>query len=441
MATSGYKTTNVAAAAGSYTDGVRLRLRWEELSQSVANNTTKIRLYLQVITGQYGQMIGTAPQTWKITCGGASDSGTWTIQQGDNTTRTIGTLDVTIKHDADGTGDFTASASASFNMNFNGWVGTKSVSGLTGALETIPRASTPSITGSTMGSAIKIKTNRASTSFTHTIKYNFQGHQAIIDEDVGASVTWTPAVETFAPWLTDATQATCTIICNTYQGTKLIGTKEVEFKLKIPSSVVPSISSVTPSDASGFLATYGAYVQNKSSVKVAVSAAGIHGSTIAKYAISMDGLKATANNAVLGSPQNTGERTITATVTDSRGRTATATATIDVAEYFEPSLSSLTAYRVDTSTMEEDDESTTIYAYFDATFCNINNSGTNILASKIEYSLMGYNQYTTVQQWSDTATGSTGSTTASHGITIPNMSEAKAYSIRITATDILGGKT
>lgn len=442
MATSGSKYINVAdTTSGSYTQGVRLLVEWEERSQSVANNRTTIRITLRIVTGTYGAMYGSAPQTWKISCSGESESGSFTIQQGNNTTRTLGHLDVTIPHNNDGTKSFTASVSASFNMDFNGWVGTVKGS-ITGTLDTIPRASTPSVSGVLqLGNEITIKTNRASTKFTHTLKWEWAGKSGTIDTDVGASTTWTPAIATFAPYLTDATSDTCTIVCDTYSGATKIGTKEKTFKLAIPGSVMPSMSSAVVDDAEGLLDMYGAYILNKSSVVVQITAAGIYGSTIKKYEGTMDGVTATGNPVALGVPTQTGERSITVKVTDTRGRAVSATRKINVVDYFAPAFASLVAFRADPETMEEEDESTTVYAYFDANFCNVNGSNVNILSSQVKYRQSNTESWTTVQQWSDTALGSGASMSVSHGITIPNCSESNRYEILFSMTDLLGSTT
>lgn len=438
MATSGSATVNVASAGGSYANGVRLRLSWEERSQSVANNTTTVRFTLQVITGQYGAMQGSAQQTWKISCAGKSTSGHFTIQQGNSTTKTLETWDVVIKHESDGTGSFSATFSASFNMNFNGWVGTKSGS-LKGTLERIARASTPSVSGTLrLGSAITIKTNRASSSFTHTLRWSWAGHSGTIATGVGASTTWTPSIATFAPYLTDATSATCTITCVTYSGSTNIGSKTKTFTLSIPTSVRPSISAVALSDSTGLHGTYGSYVQNMSNITAAITASGSYGSTISSYRTTMDGITASGRNAALGKPANSGTRKVAATVTDSRGRTATMTVNASVVPYTAPSVTSASAYRYDAATGQEDDESTTARAEFTASWWNIAGAGTNTLTSTIYYRAKGSSSWTQIGQWHDNPTGGAVACTASHSATVSNASETSRYEFRMVLSDAVG---
>lgn len=83
------------------------------------------------------------------------------------------------------------------------------------ALTTIPRASTPSVSGTTIGSTMTITTNRASSSFTHTLTYSIGSYSGTIATGVGASTTWTiPA--TLANAIPNNTSGTLSISCTTY---------------------------------------------------------------------------------------------------------------------------------------------------------------------------------------------------------------------------------
>lgn len=442
MASYGSTWLNVAAASGSYDSGVRILAEWSTVSQSVANNSSVIRITLKIVTGQWGAMYGSATQWANVNCAGWNQSSSYTIQQGSNQTRQIFAGEWTIGHNTDGSGSFWADFNASFNMSFNGWVGTVYGS-ISGTLDTIPRASTPSVSGTLeMGSEITIKTNRAASIFTHTLKYNFQNHQAVIAENVTDSTTWTPDLETFAPWLTNAGEADCKIICNTYNGSQLIGTKEITFKLRVPPSVMPTMSSVFIGDAEGLFGLYGnAYVQNKSSVYVTISAAGVYGSTIAKYEATMDGVTATGNPVALGTPSQTGSRTITVKVTDTRGRSVSATRTITVAEYFAPSISAASAYRYNTMTEDEDDESTTVLASLTASACNVNLAGANTLKTEIYSRLKNADEWTPAEEWVESTVGQSMTYTATHSDQIAGCSEANRYEFRFVASDGLGGST
>ena len=110
--------------------------------------------------------------------------------------------------------------------------------------------------------------------------------------------------------------------------------------LTVPSSVVPTISSVTLEE--GTPSGFGVYVKSLSTVKATVSAAGAYSSTVANIVVKVGNNSYTANSsgvAVSEILQTYGSISVVTTVTDSRGRTATDTKTITVYDYFQPTIS------------------------------------------------------------------------------------------------------
>ena len=409
---------------------VQLRLSWSQVSQDVANNRTTIRLTLQVVTNQYGAMYGSASLPWSISCNGQSVSGTWTIQTGANQTRTIRSWDVTIGHNSDGTKNFSASASVTFNMNFNGWVGAKGVN-VSGTLNTIPRASAPSVSGTKqLGSKLTISTNRKSSAFTHTVKWSWAGKSGTIASNVGASCTWTPSVATFAPYLPNAGSATCTITCDTYNGGTKIGTKTTSFTLSIPSSVTPSVSAVTVTDTEGYQAKYGGLVSGKSHITIKVTGVGVYGSTIKSYGkkYNKNSEQSNTTGSFTDAPQAVGSIPIVGSVTDSRGRKASKSITVTVLAYDAPSLSGTTAAR------PPNDESSTVRVTVKGSTTNLGGKNTNTATVKIDRRQQGTSAWTQVNS-------------ADRGITwnytldIGGLSSDSVWEIRVTATDQLGTVT
>lgn len=114
-------------------------------------------------------------------------------------------------------------------------------------LPTIYRASVPSVgredggllSTATMGSKVYIYTNRKSSSFTHTLKYDFGPvHGVTINTGVGASYEW--KIPDLAQYCDNATSGECTITCITYNGSTKVGEETCEVTLKVPEA-----SSVT----------------------------------------------------------------------------------------------------------------------------------------------------------------------------------------------------
>ena len=199
-----------------------------------------------------------------------------------------------------------------------------------------PSASSTSVD---MGSTVTIYTNRVSTATTHTILYTFGNTSGTIGTNVGASVSWTPAL-TLASVIPGAISGSCTITCQSYNGGVLTGTRTCALTLKVPPTVVPSISSVTVSDANSTVAAkIGAYVKMLSTLSVEITAAGSYGSTVSSCRTSLDGVNYTqASFTCTKCLSTSGDLTLTVTVTDSRGRTATYTETLTVLDYSYPSI-------------------------------------------------------------------------------------------------------
>lgn len=154
--------------------------------------------------------------------------------------------------------------------------------------------------------------------------------------------------EDLANSITDATSATLTIGLNTYNGSTQIGTTQtVNVKVTVPSSVKPSISSVTVSEAvSEIQSGYGVYIQGKSKLHIVTDASGAYSSTISAIKHTIGGTDYTAKaNYTSGLITVSGDVSIVTTVTDTRGRTASKTTTITVYAYEAPKITKFTAIR------------------------------------------------------------------------------------------------
>ena len=128
--------------------------------------------------------------------------------------------------------------------------------------------------------------------------------------------------------------------------------------IKLPDSIRPTITSVTPSDKEGHRDFFGVYIGTKSILQASVEASGIYGSTITKVAYQIDNLSVSTTDpdstTLIGQIDQSGSRTLKTTVTDSRGRTAVRNTTITVVPYVLPSVTA-TANRWDTSSGDYDD--------------------------------------------------------------------------------------
>lgn len=344
MAKSGSITTNES-------HGRSVKLSWSLSSQSVENNQSTLSWS---ITGAGSASGWVMTGGFKAVINGTTVYSTSTdtrIQLYNGTSVASGTTKIT--HNADGT--------KSFSLSIEAGVYTYAVSVTasgTHTLDTIPRASTVSATNTNLNSASTITISRASSSFTHTLTYSFGSTTGtIVSKTTSTSVSWTPAL-TLANQIPNAVSGTCTITCDTYNGSTKIGSKTCTLTLTVPASVKPTMTSVTATRVDGDVpAAWAIYVQNKSKATVTINgAAGAYGSTISSYSISGGGYSSTASSFTTGLLAASGTITFTAKVTDSRGRVSDAkTVSISVVAYSAPSFSSYISQRATSAGVINDD--------------------------------------------------------------------------------------
>lgn len=339
MATSGYIQKD---ASFGY-----VRLAWSEASQSIANNTTTINYTLSIYRSS--SINSTASKDYSIKINGVTvASGTNTI--GGSGTKTLKTGSTTISHNADGTKSFSYSFSQEIGITWSGSsIGTLSQSG-TGTLDTIPRATTPTLSASSveLGKTITISTPRASSSFTHKLTYKIGTQTGTIASSATTSYTWTIPLS-LANAIPSATSGTVTITCQTLNGSTSIGSKSVSFKVTVPSSVVPSCSVAVSDSDTTYNTKFGAYVQNKSKAKVVVTASGAYSSTIKTYKTTINGVSYNSASFTSNTLTKSGTIAITTVVTDSRGRTKSVTTNISVLAYEAPKITSFNCNRADST--------------------------------------------------------------------------------------------
>lgn len=210
---------------------------------------------------------------------------------------------------------------------------------ITITFEDVVSLPTVSSSSASLGSALTISTNRSNNAATHTLSYRFGNASGLIGSDVGDAVSWTPPLS-LASEIPSATSGVCTITCNSFINGKMTGSRTCTVTLTVPSTVVPSISSVILQDTNETVAAkIGAFVKSLSTLSVTITAEGVYGSSISSYRTMLDGVTYTAASFTASKKlAAAGDMTLTVSVTDSRGRTATYTSTIQVLDYAVPSI-------------------------------------------------------------------------------------------------------
>ncbi len=251
-----------------------------------------------------------------------------------------------VPHNADGSKTVTVSASFTNNIQPKSGSASGSVT-----LTTIARASQPSCITypentqdvGDFGDTISIHCNRKSSAFTHTVRYKFGEQSGTIAEDVGTGTTWTIPL-TLMNLIPNAVKGSGTIYLDTYNGTKLIGTKSCGFTATVPESIEPSCT-MTLEDITGTDDTYGSPVQNLSKIKITINPTTAYSSPIKAYKITANGNTYTTASATTDVLKTAGNSEVTVTVTDSRGRSASASYTMNVQAYAKPTITKLVVAR------------------------------------------------------------------------------------------------
>lgn len=320
-------------------------------SQDVATNRSLLylTLYVDDPTG-YGSWSVT-PMSWSAKVGANNLSGSFAYDFRNYNRYTLyNSAGVWVTHNSDGT------LTVPFSFSFAG--GTtlgKASASSSMVLPTIARASVPTFepTASlTAGEATTIALHRRNAGFTHTVTYSFQGQTGTIaTKSTLGDLPWTPPLSLLDA-IPNAESASGSISTITYTAAgATVGTVVTPFTLSVPEAATPTIGGITLSDNNTAVASaIGAYVQGASQLKWTVTgAAGVYGSTIASTQVTIDNVTQSGTTGVSAVLGKSGTYTVTARVTDSRGRVATRTQNVSVLAYSPPKITSLLAQRADSN--------------------------------------------------------------------------------------------
>ena len=416
-----------SSAMSTTNDKIKYTITITQNSRNTTANTSNVTVSVRVYRTNTGY---TTYGTGTVYCTIDGTQYTEAITSSDKITSSgivLFSKTLNIAHNADGTKTLTVSARITHDQF------SSSNQSYPQTLTAIPRATTPTVSATSvnMGASITINMPRASSSFDHTLTYKFGSATGTIGSDLGTSKAWTVPLS-LASQIPSGTSGTCTITCKTYNGSTLIGTKTVSFTAKVPSSVVPTISSVAVADTNtAYAAQFGNLVQGKSKAKFTITAAGAYGSTITAYKTVIEGKTYTGAAPTTAVLTGSGNATATITVTDSRGRTATFEKTINRIPYAAPKITSFEAHRTDAEgAVNYEGSNASITAAF--TISSANEKNTH--SYKIEYKVQSATTWTTLAE----GTGYTYSkTTVTGAVFDPN----NAYDIRLTVKDYFGSIT
>lgn len=255
-----------------------------------------------------------------------------------------------------------------------------------GEIPTIPRATTPTLSASSVacGSNITINLPRHSSSFTHRISYKIGGKdKGTITTNAGTSFAWT--VPNLGSYMPNSTGVWVVLRVETMSGSTVIGYKDIGFTATAPSSWVPTASISSIAEATANLATqFGGYVQSKSTLRVKSAGSGSNGSSISSYVVTIQGRKYNGTDITSAAISASGTVPVTLTVTDSRGRTASKTQNVTVLAYSPPQITVSSVARTS-------DEATTATCTYNFSIASVNSKNTKAF----------YIQYLNGSTWTD----------------------------------------
>lgn len=335
------------AVSGNYSTSNPYIIYWIEVitnSQSISNNRSNVTVkvhFKRTNTGYTTYGTGTC----YCTINGTEYAAAVTLSHKITSSGIVlFSKSLNIPHNADGTKSLSVSAKIEHNAPLN-----SSYHGTSFTLNTIPRKSTiTSISGNTIGSTVSVSISRASSNFTHNVYFIFGSINRLVGSGIGTSCSFTPPLSD-AQQIPNNTSGTATIKVITYSGSTKLGEDTKTVTIKVPSSVVPTMTSLSATRVDGTVpSVWGIYVKTKSKATLTINGAcGALGSTIKSYSISGGGFSSTTSSFTTGYLNTAGIITFIATITDSRGRTATKSCSINVVDYATPTIINIISQRCD----------------------------------------------------------------------------------------------
>lgn len=315
---------------------ISAKLTWKAEQSSAGNysDVTATLTYSRTNTGY------TTQGTWSggITINGIRTSGTKNLTITYNSNTVAMTVTTRVHHNSNGTKTITIKADGSISDTS---LTSTTLSGDV-TLNTIHPLSKPNLSANSVefGKSLIIYTNRASTSYTHSLFFRFGNrNEELIASNVGASYTWT-VPKTLMNSIPNSTSLSITISCYTYLGSELIGDTSLSFTAVVPTTTdcYPSISGIawtkTSSEPANWPMTQGITTGKLDMTGVV----GAWGSTISTYSLTFNGLSSTTSYLSVDNLASAGTFQAVAKVTDSRGRSYTKTVNFSVTAYTKPQL-------------------------------------------------------------------------------------------------------
>lgn len=220
---------------------------------------------------------------------------------------------------------------------------------------TLGYATIDSIANINTGSSAVVKFTPKATGFYYKVDFKLND-TTLATETIGnvaqtSQYSYTTAYKFPVTLLPNSTSATITATLYTYTNSSyntLVGTGQTKtFTLTVPSSVVPSISTeVTPYNTNPWLNSKGIYVSGYTQIKIVASPAAGAGASVSSVAVTGQSIDSQSDNTFYTTVlRGAGNKSVTTTVTDSRGRTASKSDSVTYLAYSAPAVNAMSAQR------------------------------------------------------------------------------------------------
>lgn len=386
-------------ASGSFSNsygGYTIRTDWSSTTNIEGNYSTVTCNHYLVCSSGWDLYIGTRDNSCTVN-GQNKGFSSPAISSGGGTTTHVGTTTYVVEHNSEGKKTTEGSTTFYLKATINGsYVESITASGQM-VLDDIPRASTLTGANGTLNTQQTLTITEATSAFTHTLTYSCGTASGTVTDVDGTkiekssklSINWKPPIS-LASQNTTGTKVTIKFTLTTYNGTTKIGSSTKSYTYTIPSSVKPTCE-LTVEDSEGY-SSYGGYIQGISKIKATIAASSSYGATIKSYSTTANGSTYTKSSFTTGILNTVGTSTVSAKVTDTRGRTATDSVNITVLEYNKPKIDKFAVHRCDANGTENQDGSyvSVTYSYIVASVNNKNRVTVDIQYKKSTDGASGY---------------------------------------------------
>lgn len=215
-------------------------------------------------------------------------------------------------------------------------------------LPTIARKSSVTCADGNIGSATTININRASSTFTHTLEYNFLGLTGTIATKTSStSIGWTIPTSFYSK-IPNANSGKGTITCQTYSGDTLIGSSTCSFNAFVVNSSPTITGTVEDTNTSAIQATgnKNKLIRYISNAKVVITATAKNSATISSVKVVNGSQTKTTSTSTINSVDS---GTFSLSCVDSRGVSASATVTKTLVQYIKPVITGVILNRPSTT--------------------------------------------------------------------------------------------